>query len=56
MRLTSKLLLYACLQLFVICGAHAVDNGQWKGTDEKVRAWFQGLMQPDHTHLMLWIR
>jgi hypothetical protein len=39
------------MSLFVICGAHAVDNGQWEGTDEKVCAWFQGLMQPDQPHI-----
>lgn len=28
--------------------AHARDLGQWDAADPALRAWYQGLMQPDH--------
>lgn len=42
------LLLGALFAFFVLGKAHARDLGQWEGSDPAVRAWYQGLMQPDH--------
>jgi len=35
--------LFLCLDV-----ATSRDNGQWEEMDPKVRAWYQGLMQPDN--------
>jgi len=48
MSIFVKMLLWTLMTIFVVTGAHAVDNGQWEGTDPKVKAWYRELMQPDN--------
>jgi hypothetical protein len=44
-------LLAGLLVLPVNSPTWARDNGQWSGSDEFVRKWFQSLMQPDNPYM-----
>jgi hypothetical protein len=46
-----RALLAAALLCLGSAGAAARDDGQWSGQDPNVRAWFQGLMQPDNKYM-----